>query len=101
MEEILHQAEGLEKKYDWLGAAESYEKALKLLSEDDFSRKGDTNERLGYALYRAAFQAESNSGFKERMPQAVSAYEKAKGFYERLTESVKTPRILRSRARAR
>ena len=97
MEEILHQAEQLEKEYDWSGAAGSYEKALNLLPEDDFSRKGEFSERLGYAFYRAAFQAESNSVFKERMRQAVAAYEKAKGFYEK-DEPVKTPRILRSDA---
>lgn len=58
VEEILHQAEQLEKEYDWLGATESYEKAFNLLSEDDFSKKGNVTERLGYALYCAAFQTE-------------------------------------------
>jgi hypothetical protein len=57
VEEILHQAERLEKEYDWLGAADSYEKALNLLPEDDFSGKAENYERLGYAVYRAAFQA--------------------------------------------
>jgi uncharacterized repeat protein (TIGR01451 family) len=98
VEEILHQAGRLEKEYDWLRATESYKKALNLLPQDDFSNMGKIHERLGYAFYRAAFQAESNSGFKERMRQAVAAYEKAKGFYERLSETVKTPRILRSDA---
>ena len=89
MEEILHRAERLEKEYDWVGAAESYEKALNLLPEDDFSRKGEIHERLGYALYRTAFQAESSSDFQERMRQAVKNYEKAKGFYEKMGEPEK------------
>jgi len=55
VEEILHHAEQLEKDYDWLKAAESYEKALKLLHQDDFSRMGEIHERMGYAFYRTAF----------------------------------------------
>ena len=66
MEEILHQAEQLEKEYDWLGASTLYEKALNLLPEDDYSRKGEMHERLGYVFYRAAFQAESNDDVQEK-----------------------------------
>ncbi|MGA3192995.1 MAG: hypothetical protein ABSD73_10865 [Candidatus Bathyarchaeia archaeon] len=90
MEEILHQAERLEKEYDWLKAAESYEKALNLLPEDDFLSKGEIHERLGYAFYRAAFQAESNDEFRERMRQAVAGFEKAKELYQKLNEPKKT-----------
>jgi hypothetical protein len=39
VEEILHQAEQLEKEYDWSGVAESYEKALNLVPQDDFSKR--------------------------------------------------------------
>jgi tetratricopeptide (TPR) repeat protein len=98
VEDILRQAERLEKEYDWLGAAELYEKALNLLGEDDFSRKGEIHECWGYAFYRAAFQAENHDEFKGKMRQAVAAYERAKGCHERLNEPVKTPRILRSDA---
>jgi len=79
VKEILHQAEQLEKEYNWSGAGELYEKALKLLSEDDFSRRGEIHERVGYALYRAAFQAESSNDFRERMGQSVEEYGKAAG----------------------
>jgi tetratricopeptide (TPR) repeat protein len=98
VEEILHRAERLEKEYDWVGAAESYEKALNLLPQDDFSKKGEIHERLGHTLYRAAFQAERNDEFKARMRQAVAAYEKANRCNERLNESVKTRRILHCNA---
>jgi tetratricopeptide (TPR) repeat protein len=94
VEEILHQAEQLEKEYDWLRAAESYEKALKLLSEDDFSGKGETQERLAYASYHFAFQAESKDEFRQRLRQAVLNYEKAKELYQKLNEPTKTGRIL-------
>ena len=95
MEDILHEAERLEKEYEWLKAAESYDKALKLLPENDFSRKGETYERLGYALYRAAFQAESNDEFKQRLLQALEDYEKAKEFYQKLSESRNTGTVFR------
>jgi tetratricopeptide (TPR) repeat protein len=98
MEEILHQAERLEKEYDWLGAADSYEKVLKLLPEDDFSRKAETQERLGYAFYRAAFQAESSDEFRQRLNQAINSYEKANELRQKLSELTKTARILRCSA---
>jgi len=95
VEQILHQVEHLETEYDWLEAAESYKKALNLLSEDDFSQKGDITERMGYALYRAAFQAENNDMFRERMRQAVLSHEKAKEFYAKMTETEKAGRMSR------
>lgn len=93
MEEILHRAERLEKEYDWVGAAESYEKTLNLLPADDFSRKSEIHERLGYALYRTAFQAESSSDFRARMRQAVETYEKAKELYEKMGEPEKATAV--------
>ena len=98
MEEILHQAEQLEKEYDWVGAAESYEKALNLLPQNDFSKIGEIYERLGYAVYRAAFQAESNDEFKKRMRQTAAAYEKTKRCYERLSSASSLAHQLRSDA---
>jgi hypothetical protein len=95
LEEILHQAEQLEKEYEWLKAAESYEKALKLLLENDFSRKAETHERLGYAFYRAAFQAEDNNEFRQRLRQAIADYEKAKEHYQRLNDTKKTGIVFR------
>jgi len=47
MEEILNQAEQSEKNYDWFGAVGLYEKALSLLSQDDFLKVGECYERLG------------------------------------------------------
>ena len=97
MEEILHQAERLEKEYEWLRAADSYEKALKLLPENDFSKKGETYERMGYAFYRFAFQAESNDEFRQRLRQAMLNYEKAKKSYEKLSD-IEKARTMRCEA---
>jgi len=98
VEETLHEVERLEKEHEWLKAADSYEKALKLLPEDDFSRKAETQERLGYALYRAAFQAESNDEFRQRLRQATVDYDKAKESYKKLNDTAKTGRALRCNA---
>jgi hypothetical protein len=95
VEDTLHQAEQFEKEYEWLKAVDSYEKALKLLAEDDFSRKAETLERLGYAFYRAAFQAENNDEFRQRLGQAIADYEKAKEHYQKLNEPKKMGRVLR------
>jgi len=98
VEEILHQAEQSEKEYDWSGAAESYEKALNLLPLDDFSNRGEVHERVGYAFYRFAFQAESKDEFRERLHQSTVAYKKAVEFYGKLSEPLKTPRTSRCNA---
>jgi hypothetical protein len=95
LEEILNEAKRLENEYEWLKAAESYEKALKLLPEDDFSGKCETYERLGHALYRAAFQVESNDEFRQRLRQAIADYETAREHYQKLNDPTKTGRTLR------
>jgi tetratricopeptide (TPR) repeat protein len=95
VEEILHQAEQSEKEYDWAGATESYEKALNLLLPDDFSKIGEIHERLGYAFYRLAFQAEGKNDFGQRLRRAILNYEKAKELHQKLNEPTKTGRIPR------
>ncbi len=96
MEEILHQAEQSEKDYDWLEAIEFYKKGLSLVSKTDFLKMGKVQESIGYAIYRAAMQAENSERFRERMREAVTNYEKAKESYGNLTEKTeKTPRALR------
>jgi hypothetical protein len=98
VEEIQGQAERLEREYEWLSAAESYEKALNLLPEDDLSGKAETYERLGYAFYRAAFQAESNDEFRQRLRQAMLTYEKTGELYQKLNDPKKTGIVLRCHA---
>jgi len=95
MESILGQAMERERDYDWLGAVEFYEKALGLMSETDFLKKGQVQESVGYAFCRAAMQAESPEEFRERMRQAAANYERAKEFYAGLSELGKKARMLR------
>jgi len=94
-EQILGKAAENEKEYDWLGAAEFYGKALSLVPEAGLMKFGQIQERMGYAFYRAAMQAESVNEFRDRMSHSVAHYEKAKESYEKMSEAGKTPRILR------
>jgi hypothetical protein len=65
---FLAQAEEKEKTYDWLGAAEFHKKALaQVLKQEEFLKAGEVEERIGYCLYRAAFQAVTNEDFNKRM----------------------------------
>lgn len=98
MEEILRRAERLEKEYDWLAAAESYEEAVNLQSETDSSGMGTLCERAAYALYRSAFQAETCDEFRERLGRAVQNYGKARGLYGRPSESPYRARMQRCEA---
>jgi tetratricopeptide (TPR) repeat protein len=84
-----------ERVYDWLGAVESYVKALSFVPETDFSSFGQVRERIGYAFSAAALQAESVDEFRERMRQAVANYTRAKESYVKTNKSGKTAQMLR------
>jgi len=98
VEFFLSQAGEREKAYDWLGAAEFCGKAMGLVPETDFLKLGQVQERISYAFYRGAMQAESVNEFKDRMREALTDYGRAKEFYERMGEPGKTPRTLRCEA---
>jgi tetratricopeptide (TPR) repeat protein len=98
VEEILHQTEQLEKDYDWLGATELYQKALKLLSANDFSRMGQICERLGTAFYRAAMQAERQEKFRQGMQLCTMSYDKAATCHEKSEDLNETASMFRCKA---
>ncbi len=95
VEQILGKAAEREREYDWLGAAEFYHRAIGLMAEQDFLKIGDVYDRLGYALYRAAMQAENVDQFRSRIGQAITSYRQAKESYEKSSEPRKTARALR------
>ncbi|MCW4027490.1 MAG: hypothetical protein NWE76_08415, partial [Candidatus Bathyarchaeota archaeon] len=101
MAEVLVEATSLEKEYDWMGAKDLYEQALIAVDEGDHFRKGEIQEKIGYSLHRAAFQAESREEFRDRMQHAIEAYEKAYGFYGNLTDERGAPWMLRCTAISR
>jgi len=95
VEAILSQAMVLERDYDWMGSGELHEKAFGLVPETDFLKMGQIREKVGYAFYRSAMQAESVDQFRERIQQAIVNYEKAKEFYNNLDEKGKRLWMLR------
>ena len=98
VEAILGDAASLRKKYEWLGAADLYGQALSMVDEEDHLRRGEIQEKVGYSLRRAAFQAGSREEFRDRMQQAIEAYGKAHGLYGKMADERGAPWMLRCRA---
>ena len=73
-----------EKEYDWLGAAESYKELADTIPDSDHFRLSDFSERIGYAYYKAALQAETSEDFKNMILLAISSYQRAEQILERL-----------------
>jgi len=75
---LLEKAKGLEKRYDWLDAADFFEQAYSLVSED-FLKAAELQERIGFCFFKAARQADTTDIFRNRMELAVEAYKKSVG----------------------
>jgi KaiC/GvpD/RAD55 family RecA-like ATPase/tetratricopeptide (TPR) repeat protein len=94
LEPLLGKAKELEKKYDWLGATDFYEKAIAAaLGMKDFLSVVEFWERIGFCFYRAALQAELPEDFRRRMKLAVGAYEQAVMLFEKVEEDGKRAKI--------
>ena len=98
VEEILGKAKEEEGRYEWLKAADCYQKALMAVAETDLLRKGEICENIAYAIYKAAFQVEHSHEFKERIGQALTCYGEAKILYEISADTEKSPKIFRCNA---
>ncbi len=98
VEEAISKAKVLEKKYDWLEAADLYEQALRRVRKGDFLRRGGIQARIGHCLRRAAFQAENQVECRKRKQQAVEAYEQACEFYAGLMDGQKSAWMFRCKA---
>ncbi|UCH56710.1 MAG: hypothetical protein JSV18_04955, partial [Candidatus Bathyarchaeota archaeon] len=55
-----------------------------MVDEEDYFRRGEVQEKIGYSLRRAAFQAGNREEFLERLGKAVEAYEVARGLCEKV-----------------
>jgi hypothetical protein len=98
VEEILGKAKEEEGRYEWLKAADCYQKALTTVAETDFLGKGQILEDLAYVVYKAAFQAEGSIEFKAGVAKALVHYEEARGIYQGSFDVRKMPRICRCNA---
>ncbi len=98
LEALLSRAKGKEREYDWLCAAESYEKALDPVSMNDSLKRGEILERQGFSLYKAAMQSDGEGQFRERTQKAIDCYVKAESLYEETPEPMRTPFKTRTEA---
>ncbi len=95
LELILGDAEEKERKYAWLRAVKSYVKALDLVPSADYSKRAKIRERIGYAYFRAAMQAEHRDDFESRCNQATEYYRQAKALISRIEKLDEKARALR------
>jgi len=92
LESLIEKAKELEKKYDWIQAADFYEEAASKVQEDSM-KTAELREPIGYCFLRAAFQAETNEQFRNRMNQSVEAYEKTVLLLQQSIDNEKEARI--------
>jgi tetratricopeptide (TPR) repeat protein len=82
------QAEEKEKNYSWNLAVDFYRKAASLaLRKQQFKEAGDIHLRIGYCLFRSAFQAETKEDFKRRMRRAGDSYTKGADLFRKSGET--------------
>jgi hypothetical protein len=101
VDEILGEATKFEKEYEWLQASEFYGQALGMVDEVDYLKKGEIQEKKGYSLHRAAFQAESRDEFLEKIRQSIMAYTKAEELFDKSKYEHKEAWMLRCNAIAK
>lgn len=82
---LMDHASEQERQWDWLGAAETYDEALREAPDSAPRRIGDLLERKAYALHRAALQADTDDRFEKLTEEAIQGYERAKHTYERVS----------------
>jgi hypothetical protein len=95
LETLLTKAKEHEKNYEWLQAADYYNKLSDLvLKQNDSLKTVEFDERTGVCLYKAAFQAQNNTEFAELMKKAIQLYKiEAKLLEEEITQENKQVKI--------
>ena len=76
LESILKKAKELEKKYEWLQAAEKYGIANDFVKDEDPIKATEFLEKMGFSYYKAGMKAPNNAEFKCRMELAINTYKK-------------------------
>jgi hypothetical protein len=97
-EDILSKASAMEREYEWLQASQFYKQALGMVVDDDYIRRGEIQEKIGYSLHMNSFQFERKEEFINGLVKAVEAYNSAQGFYEQMQDDQGSPWILRCKA---
>lgn len=84
--QILSLARKQEREYDWLGASESYGKALDVVS--DKRTIGQLHEALGLCYFEHALQADNSETFSEYIKKAIKVCETASETFASLSNPV-------------
>lgn len=93
------QAKESERKYDWLAAVDFYEKSSSLAQEkSDYERSAEIRKRIGYCLYRSAFQAEVKEDFQTILQRAIDTYQEGAELFEKTSETTAHAKILQCKA---
>ena len=95
---MLGKAAELEAAYDWTQAAEVYRRIATEVPEADSFAAGVLGERLAYARFRAAMQADGPQEFRGRMDAAIEAFRVALTSFEKGGDPTAEARSLRCRA---
>lgn len=83
MKTLLAEAVELCGRYEWVAAANQYERASKLLASGTDTREmGRVTELAAGAWFKGAFQSENREEFKRRMELAQALYNKATVLYD-------------------
>ena len=73
-ESLLKKAKELEKKYQWLKAAEYYIKASNFASErKDLRKAAEIEERIGFCFLKATRQVQTNTEFRKYVKRSIQA----------------------------
>jgi len=82
----LSKAEEFEKNHEWLEAAELYGKALRIVEEEDFLKRGEIQEKLGLCFYKVALQTDKQDVLNSHVQKATEAYEAASRAFSSLSD---------------
>jgi tetratricopeptide (TPR) repeat protein len=96
---FLDQAKESERKSSWLVAVDFYERSARLAQKErDHQRSAEIRKRIGYCLYRSAFQAEVKEGFQSLLQQAIDTYHKGIELFEKTNETTAQAQMLQCKA---
>ncbi len=91
----------LKKNYDWILAADLYEKvAGEAEVKGAFSEAAELCEKAAYSLLRAAYQADSRGQFEDRMKFSEEAWERASNLHSKTDSPLKTGQVNHCRAQS-
>jgi KaiC/GvpD/RAD55 family RecA-like ATPase len=96
---FLDQAKESERKYSWLVAVDFYEKSLSLAQEKrDHRRSAEIRKRIGYCLYRSAFQVEVREDFQSALQRAIDTYQQGIELFEKANDTTAQAQVLQCKA---